>query len=306
MGVGGELFSGNSKLFEGPLGVIQIGFKGYNLGKTMADSNLSPDQDVKDIMYQQDGTKPADHVRTGLEYILAATFGEISTGLITALMAGITSENETPTEDSGTIGRNIYQSMRTNEAGVLKMVAVDENGVASDEIEDRILCYEAIPIIDGELVNWGADTQRNFPVQFRIKFHVFAEGESSTKVGAFGYWGDPVIEDVPVAVYPDVEAPILLTADASTATVLDVVFNENIAFQTAFDAAHWLARVNGEYIPAVSGIITGAAIALTFGATSFAADDEILLYISDLAIEDTETAANAYGGIDGFICTDSI
>lgn len=306
MSVGGALFSGNSKLFEGPLGVVQIGFKGYDLGKTIADSNLSPDQDIKDIIYQQDGTKPADHVRTGIEFILSATFGKIKTGLLTALMAGITTENESPNEDSGVIGRNIYQSMRDNEAGVLKIVAVDENGVASEEVEDRILCYEAIPIIDGELVNWGADTQRNFPVQFRIKFHVFAEGESSTKVGAFGYWGDPAIEDVPVAVYPDVEAPILLTGDASSATVLDAVFNEDIAFQTSFDAAHWLVKVNGEYIPAVSAIITDEAIAITFGASTFSADDEILLYIGDLALEDTETTANVYAGIDGFICTDSI
>lgn len=306
MSVGGALFSGSSKLFEGPLGVVKIGFKGYDLGKTIADSNLSPDQDIKDIMYQQDGTKAADHVRTGIEFILSATFGEIKTGLLKELMSGITTKNITPTEDSGTIGRSIYQSMRDNEAGPLKIVAVNEDGVASEEVEDIIMCYEAIPIIEGELVNWGADTQRNFALQFRIKFHEFASGESSTKVGAFGYWGDPTIEDVPPVAWPDVEAPILLTANASADVTLDVVFNENIAFQTAFDALHWLVRVNGEYIAATAGVITTVAIALTFGASTFAASDEILLYISDLALEDTESTPNAYDGIDGFICTDSI
>ncbi len=306
MSVGGALFSGSSKLFEGPLGVVQIGFKGFDLGKTMADSNLSPDQDVKDIIYQQDGTKAADHVRTGIEYILFATFGKISTGLITALMSGVTTENAIPTEDSGTIGRSIYQSMLDTEAGVLKIVAVDENGVPSDEIEDRIFCYKVIPIIDSELVNWGADTQRNFPVQFRIKFYVFADGESTTKVGAFGYWGDPTVEDVPPAVYPDVEAPILQSADADVATNLELTFNENIAFQTAYDALHYVVKVNGEYILSTAGVITTTNLALTFPASTFTVGDDIELSISDLALEDTETIANAYPGIDGFICTDSL
>lgn len=306
MGVGGALFSGNSKLFEGPLGVVQIGFNGYDLGKTIADSNLSPDQDIKDIIYQQDGTKPADHVRTGIEYILSCTFGKIKTGLLTALMGGVSSENTDSNDDSGTIGRNIYQSMRDNEAGVLKIVSVDENGVASEEVEDRILCYEAIPIVDGELINWGADTQRNFPVQFRIKFHVFGSGESSTKVGAFGYWGDPVVEDVPVAVYPDVEAPMIVTANASADVTMDVTFNKNIAFQSAFDATHFLAKVNGEFIAATAGSITTVAIALTFSAATFTASDEIELFISEDALQDTKSTPNLYPGINAFVCTDSI
>lgn len=305
-GVGGALFSGNSKLFSGPLGVVKIGFKGYDLGKTIADSNLSPDQDIKDIIYQQDGTKPADHVRTGIEFILSCTLGEISTGLLVALMGGVTSQNAIVTEDSGLLGRSIYQSMLDNEADVLKVVAVDENGVASEEVEDRILFYSAIPIVDGELINWGADTQRNFPVQFRIKFHVFADGESTTQVGAFGYWGDPVVEDVPVAVWPDVEAPSIVTADASAAVTLDVTFDENIAFQTAFDATHFMAKVNGVFVAPTAGVITLTAIALTFPAATFAASDEIELSISELALEDTETIANTYPGVDGQICTDSI
>jgi len=306
MSVGGALFSGNSKLFEGPLGVVKIGFKGYDLGKTMADSNLSPDQDVKDILYQQDGTKPSDHVRTGIEYILSCTLGEIKTGLLILLMSGLTTENTTETEDSGTIGRSIYQSMRDQEAGVLKVVSVDANGVASEEVEDRIMFYEAIPIIDGELVNWGADTQRNLPVQFRIKFHVFATGESSAKVGAFGYWGDPTIEDVPVAVYPDVEAPNLVTGDASADTTLDLTFNENIAFQTSFDTGHYMASVNGTFVAPSSGSITTTELSLTFPASTFSHGDEIKISISDVALQDTESTPNKYPGVEGFICTDSI
>lgn len=304
--IGGALFAGNSKLFEGPLGVVQIGFKGYDLGKTTADSNLTPDQDVKDILYQQDGTKPADHVRTGQDMILACTFGEISTGLLKLLMAGVTSENVDTNDDSGTIGRSIYQSMRDTEAGALKINAVDENGEPSASLEDVIQCYEAIPIVTAELVNWGADTQRNFAMEFRIKFHVFAEGESVGKYGAYGYWGDPTTEDVPAVVWPDVAAPTLLTAIASDATTLDLTFDENIAFQSAFVIGEYTVKVNGLFVAPLSGIITTVALAITFAAATFTAGDDIEISISEIALEDTETVANAYGGVDGQAVTNSV
>jgi len=306
MAVGGTLFSGSSKLLDGPLGVTRIGFEGYDLGKTTADANLVPDQDVKDIIYQQDGTKAADHVRTGIDYLLNVTFGEINTGLLKQMMAGVSTENTDANEDSGSIDRIIYQSMRDNEGGVLRIAAVDENGVASAELEDLLNFWEAIPIVNGDLINWGADTQRNFPVQFRIKWHEFASGESSTKTGGFGYWGDPSVEDVPAVTWPDVEAPYILTADASAATDLDITFDGNIAYITADDTAHYTAKVNGEYFVPDSGSIAGAVLTLVFPAATFGSGDVIEVSISELAIEDTASPANEYPGIEAFVCTDSI
>ncbi len=306
MSLGGSLFEGNSKLFDLPLGVVKAGFDGYDLGKTTADAEFTPDQDIKDIIFQQDGTKASDHVRTGIDYMLALTFGEINTGLLKKMMAGITSENEDTGSDSGTINRNIYQSMRDNEAGVLKIAAVDENGVPSEEPEDIIFCYEAIPIVDGALVNWGADTQRGLTINFRIKWHLFSAGESTTKSGAFGYWGDPTTEDLPVATWPDVEAPILLTGIAVLATSLELTFNEDIAFQTAWDAEHYQAKVEGAYAPSTAGTITAKVLTLTFGAATFASGNDIEINISELALEDTEVSANVYAGIDAFVCTDTI
>ncbi len=305
-GLGGALMEGNSKLFEGPLGVVKIGFNGYDLGKTTADSNLTPDQDIKDILFQQDGTKAGDNVRTGIEYVLSATFGEIKTGLLVEMMNGISSETANPNKDSGTIGRNIYTSMRDNEAKVLKIASVDENGVPSIIEDDILYFYEAIPIVEGELINWGADTQRNFPVSFKIKYHIFATGESSTKVGAFGYWGDPTIEDVPPVVYPDVEAPELSTGNAPSATSLELTFDEDIAFQSSFVAGHYSAKVEGVFVAPSAGDISNKVLTLTFGAGTFSADDEIEISISNIALEDTESTANTYPGIEGFICTESI
>lgn len=306
MPFGGAVFAGNSKLFEGPLGVVQVGFKGYDLGKTTADSNLVPEQDIKDILYQQDGTKAADYVRTGIDLMLNVTFGEISTGLLALLMAGISTQNASALDDTGTIDRVIYQSMRDNEAGVLKVAACDVNGYPLANAQDIMYFYEAIPIVDGDLVNWGADTQRNFPVSFRLKWHEFAAGESSTKDGAFGYWGDPTTEDVPAATWPDVAAPQLVSAEATSATEMEVTFDENIAFQTSYQTYHYVAKVNGEYVDSTAGVIASAVLTLTFGAGTFTAGDTIEISISEGALQDTEATPNTYPGVDGQAVTNSV
>lgn len=306
MGVGGAVFQGNSKLFEGPLGVVQVGFKGYDLGKTTADTNLTPDQDVKDIVYQQDGTKAADHVRTGIDYMLSVTFGEIKTGLLALIMAGVSTENESPTDDSGTINRNIYQSMRDQEAGVLRVAAVDENGEAYADLEHILNFYEAIPIVSGELINWGADTQRNFPVEFRIKWHKFGTGESTTKTGAFGYWGDPTTEDVPAVTWPDVAGPQFASAVADSATNLEVTFNEDIAFQSAFQADQWMAKVNGDFVAPTAGVITDDTIALTFPASTFTAGDIITIYMGPNELQDTETTPNLADAFDNMPVSNTV
>lgn len=304
--VGGALFEGNSALFDLPLGVVKIGYDGYDLGKTTADCELTPDQDIKDIIYQQDGTKPADNVRTGLEYLLTVTLGEIKTGLLIKMMSGITTQNTLLSDDDGTIDRNIYQSMRDNEAKGLKVASVNANGVASTNDQDILNFYEAIPIIDGALINWGADSQRMLAVQFRIKWHEFATGESATKSGAFGYWGDPTSEDVPTITWPDVEAPEIVSATADSATNMDIVFDEDIAFQSSFQTDQWMVKVNGAFIVPTAGVITTTTIALTFPAASFASGDIIYLYIGPNELEDTETTPNTYAGTDGYLCTNTV
>lgn len=304
--IGGALFEGNSKLWSGPLGVVKVGFEGYDLGLTTADATLTPDQDVKDIIYQQEGTKPADHVRTGIEYILAAVFGEIKTGLLVQLMAGVSTANTSALDDDGTIDRNIYQSMLATEAGGLRVIAVDENGVASELDVDILQFYDVIPVIDGELVQWGADTQRNLPVNFRIKWHRFGSGESVGKSGAFGYWGDPVAEDVPAITWPDVEAPGLVTATALTATTLALVFDENIAFQTAFVIGHYITKINGVYTDALSGIIATTTLTITYGASTFSSGDVIEISVSELSLEDTVATPNTYEGVDAQAVTNSV
>jgi len=313
MALGGAIFEGNSKLFDGPLGIVKIGFKGYDLGKTTADSNLTPDQDIKDIMYQQEGSKPADHVRTGMEYLLNVTFGEIKTGLLSLLMAGLTGAEDSASDDDGIIGRNIFQSMLDNEAGVIKIAACDEDGVALETTQNLMNFYHAIPIITGELINWGVDTQRNLPVQFRIKYHTFTAAElaalTRTSGGAYGYWGDPadVAVDCTAVVWPDVEAPEIVTAICTDTDSITVTFDENIDFYEdgSFDATHYVASINGAFSEPTAGVITGAAIELTFTG-EFTADgtDVVYLYILAGEIEDEATAPeNEFLGVDKYPCT---
>ena len=296
---GGALYEGNSTLFTGPLGVTRIGYNGYDLGKTTADTNLQPDQDIKDIMYQQDGTKAADHVRTGQDYILSCTFGEISTGLLAQMQGGVSTKNTSSASDSGTIGRSQYQSMLSTESGALRVIAVDENGIASEDLEDRFSFYTAIPIVQGDLVNWGADTQRNLPMQFRIKYVTFALPNSYDFTGGFGYWGDPTTANTQPQVWPDVAAPVLVSATADTSTNMDIVFDENIAFQTAYAAGEYTAKVNGLYVASTAGTILTTTLSLTFGAATFANGDVVEISISGIALEDTAATANTYGGVDG-------
>jgi len=308
MAIGGAVFTGNSKLFEGALGIVRIGFKGYDLGKTTADTTLTPDQDIKDIIFQQDGTKSSDNIRTGMEYVLNCVFGEISTGLLTKLMAGVSTKSVLSSTDSGTLDKSLYQSMLDNEAGGLKIAAIDADGNALSSLENILNFYDAIPVVTGELINWGADTQRNIPVSFHIKWHEFASGESSTKVGAFGYWGDPTTEDVPAIVYPDVEAPILVSADSAAATTITVTFNENVAFKGggAFAVGTILAVVNGVAVLALSAAITAKVVTVTFAAATFSSGDVITLTITDVSIQDTASPANVFGGVEGYPVTNSI
>lgn len=308
MALGGAVLEGNSRLLEGPLGVVKIGFAGFDLGKTNDDANLTPDQDIKEIMYQQDGTKAADHVKTGIEYILAATFGEIKTGLLRLMMGGISSASVGGATDSGTIGRNIYSSMLNNEANVLKIAAVDENGIASESDEDIMFFYTVIPLVEGELINWGADTQRNFPVSFRIKYYTFPTPHSYASPGGFGYWGDPVDENTLPAVWPDTAAPTLVSAGVDDATDITAIFDENIAFLGAgsFAVGTISAKVEGVLIPAASAVISTTDLTITFPASSFTSGDVVELFITEISIEDTETVANVYGGVSEFPVTNSL
>lgn len=291
---GGIIGSGNSKLVAGPLGVVKVGFKGYDLGKTTAETTMKVDQDIKDIIYQQDGTKPSDKVRTGAVVLITGTLGEVKTKTLALLQAGITAGHSSADEDFGVLGRSVYQSMRDNEVGGLKLAACSADGIASEEPEDQFCFYEAVFNLTGNLVNWGADVQRGLPFEIYVFFHPFAEGESTAHRGAFGYWGDPADSDVPAITWPDVAAPVVTSVEVEDATTLTVTFDKSVTEvedETTEDKI--IASVDGAYVAPTASVIVANVLTLTFPDTTFAAGDEVLFSMSAGVVEDTAENQNA-------------
>lgn len=302
MGFGKALVDGGSKLFAGPIGVVILGFEGYNLGKTTQESKLSPDLDIKDINYQQLGTKPADHVITGADWLVDAVLAEVKTETLKVLFPYLVASSGTPGADSGVIKADMYESMVSKYAGVLKIASVNASGAPSTEVEDTMYFYIAIPIINGDLINWGADTQRELPVQFRIKRKIFTAEESSTHASAHGYLGDPTVEGLPAAAWPDLEAPKILTAVASADTTIEITWNKQIEAVSGVTLENRIRiKVEDEFITPTDASIGSDpdddVLTLTLASESIAEGDVVELFISAGSVEDaSENENEAYNG----------
>ena len=167
---GKKIISNGTGLLLGPLGQCNIGFNGWDLGKTTEETILTKEEDRMDVMFQQIGTKPADHVSTGTNYLLNATFGEISTQLLKQLLYSFDSQaSEDGTgDDSGTFGVKQFCSLRDDEAHALRVAPLDCDGAELTDLEDLLNFYEVLPLVEENIINWSVDTQRNLPVTFYI------------------------------------------------------------------------------------------------------------------------------------------
>lgn len=101
-------------------------------------------------------------------------------------------------------------------------------------------------------------------------------------------------------------APILLTAIATNATTIVCTFDVAIAYQTAFDAAHFYANVDGALVAPTGGIIAANVNTLTFPGASFAAGNVITLTITGLSMEDTDVPPDTYLGCTNFAVVNSV
>jgi hypothetical protein len=156
----GQLLGNN--FWEGVVGVVQAEFEGLDLGKTTADTEIKPDADILDITYQQDGTKPADRVRTGMVYVITMTFGEIDTALLKKLISGISTSGD---GNSVKLGRSLYQSMKTNEAGLLKLSRIEDDGTITTNGDFILRVFKACPNVTSSIV-YGAAKQRDVQVEW--------------------------------------------------------------------------------------------------------------------------------------------
>jgi hypothetical protein len=165
-----------NNIMEGALKVVDIDFDGVYMGRTTADTELVPEEDNQDIFYQQEGTKPADKIPTGMNYLLNCTFGEITNARLEKLLRGVSLSG---TEQSAKFGRNIYTS-RIDAAKELTVTAVDSTGTKSTDETQIATFWKASPEVTGSIV-WGAATQRNLPVTF----YIFYDDTNS----GYGYYG---------------------------------------------------------------------------------------------------------------------
>lgn len=162
-------------ILEGPLGVVEIEFDGVNLGKTTDTTEILPETDYADIIYQQDGTKAYDRIPTGTSYVCTCSIGQITLARLTALRRDITSSSG----GSGKMTRDMYVSEREN-AKKLVITRVDSEGNASTDPKMKFTFYLAMCEITSALM-YSSDTQRNLG----LSFYIFYDEDEE----AFGYFG---------------------------------------------------------------------------------------------------------------------
>ena len=153
-----------ANFWGGPLGVIQLTFNDQDLGKTNDQTTLDMIEDIKDIFYQQDGTQPAEKIRTGQAWQVSAVFAEIDTDLIDQLVAGTTKSGD---GTSVKLGRDFYKSMLSNEAKVLILKKIEDDTTVTADQKHWLTFYKAVPLITGS-INYGADVQKDLEVTFLL------------------------------------------------------------------------------------------------------------------------------------------
>ena len=166
-----------NNFWEGPLGVCLFEYNGVDLGKTIDEATIEYVEDIKDILYAQDGTQPYDKIPTGQAYLITATFGQITIDLLESLFRGVTASGG---GNSAKLGRDIYRSGRENFTHALNLTRVDSDGNESADLLFRLHMFLAMPIITGNIM-YGPDTQRGIEVQFYCFYDETNE--------AFGYSG---------------------------------------------------------------------------------------------------------------------
>ena len=306
MAFGKVLADLGSGLIAGPLGVIQIGHKGYDLGRTVDVAELMPDIDMKDIMYQQNGTKANDHVVTGANWKISGSFGEIKTDLLKIIAPYLFDSEGAVSNDSGTFKADLYTSLLDTIAGVTKIASVVDQS-PSLQVEDTAYFYRSFFMIQGGLINWGADAQRNLPFEIMIKPRAVLAIESTkyANKSIFGYYGDPTNEDVPVAPWPDLEAPYPVSSAVTSATELTITLSENAtAVAGPTQTEQFIVKVDNSFIVPTNVAYATNVITLTLPASSIASGNVVQTSIGAGTFEDSENNQNEQ--VDSFAATNGL
>ena len=166
---------GNNYL-EGSIGVGRIEFNGIDLGKTVGDIEFEKVEDIKDIMYAQDGTQYFDKVPTGISYSAKITLGEVTVDLLDRIDDH---SDKTPGGTGLILGKSIYRSLRDNAVPTI-IKRVDSRGNSSTNpiywltLPLTFITTSGIPVL-------GPDAQRTVEANLIVFY--------DTDNNLFGYTG---------------------------------------------------------------------------------------------------------------------
>lgn len=169
-----------NNFIEGPLGVVLLNFNSVDLGKTTDETSIEWIEDIKDILYAQDGTQPYDKIPTGQAYQLTTKMGQPTWLRLEQVLRGLTVSGS---GNSAALGRDIYRSGRDNFSFPLIVRRVDSEGNPSTNPLFRLYFYKAFPMVTGPIGAFGPDTQR----EVEVNFYIFYDETNE----AFGYTGNP-------------------------------------------------------------------------------------------------------------------
>jgi hypothetical protein len=155
------------------LGVVNLYFNKIDLGKTSGGTKWTVEVDEKEIMHDQDGTKPSDLLRTGISHKVVTSLAE---GTIQRLALVDRSFKTTGLNLSLNMDGELFTSSRDN---AKTLVLRDMN---DGTIGGAIKFYLASGKMTGE-ISYGPDQQ----ILYGVEFYCFKD----TTYDSFGYFGDP-------------------------------------------------------------------------------------------------------------------
>jgi hypothetical protein len=155
------------------LAVVDLIFNKVDLGETNGGTTWTIEIDEKEIMKDQEGTKPADLLRTGLSHMITTSLAE---GTVERLALIDRNMKASGAGKSLNFSAELFTSSREN-AKTLVLRDINDNSIGG-----KIKFYLACPKLTGEIA-YGPDQQKIYGVEF----YCFR----NKTYDSFGYYGDP-------------------------------------------------------------------------------------------------------------------
>jgi len=153
------------------LGPCSVTFNGVDLGKTKGGVIFRDSVKQVEVMEDQAGSTPVDHVLTGRSISVEVPMSRSSLAQLTKVIPGASSMG------SYAVIKNVPGTLRADSAAEL-LISPLVNGVAGT---DGITIYKASPVSDIELV-FDNENQRIY----KITFNVYPDSDNGNRLYQYG------------------------------------------------------------------------------------------------------------------------